>query len=182
MSNIGKQPILIPEGVEVVKNNELIVVKGKLGELSQAVNIEIEISISKENISVSRPSDQKHHKELHGLTRMLIANMITGVSIGFEKELNLIGVGYAADASKGNYVLLNLGYSHPIYFEKPEGVNIETPNATTILVKGINKQEVGQVAANIRELRKPEPYKGKGVKYSDEIIRKKAGKSIGVGG
>jgi len=113
---------------------------------------------------------------------MLISNMITGVSTGFEKELNLVGVGYAADASKGNFLLLNLGYSHPIYFEKPDGVNIETPNSTTVLIKGINKQEVGQVAANIRELRKPEPYKGKGIKYSDEVIRKKAGKSMGVGG
>ncbi len=182
MSNIGKQPILIPEGVEVIKKNESIFVKGKLGELTQALSSEMEISISEENVTVSRPTDQKQHKELHGLTRMLISNMITGVSAGFEKELNLVGVGYAADASKGNFLLLNLGYSHPIYFEKPDGVNIETPNSTTVLIKGINKQEVGQVAANIRELRKPEPYKGKGIKYSDEVIRKKAGKSMGVGG
>jgi len=181
MSNIGKQPILIPEGVEVIKKDETVLIKGKLGELSQVLSSEIEISISEDTITVSRPSDQKQHKELHGLNRMLIANMITGVSVGFEKELNLVGVGYAADANKGNFLLLNLGYSHPIYFEKPDGINIETPNNTTVLIKGINKQEVGQVAANIRELRKPEPYKGKGIKYSDEIIRKKAGKSMGVG-
>tara|TARA_B110000438_G_scaffold291272_1_gene328018 strand:- start:663 stop:1211 length:549 start_codon:yes stop_codon:yes gene_type:complete len=181
MSNIGKQPILIPDGVEVVKNRSGIFVKGALGELSQSFDSDMDIAISKEEVTVSRPSDQKKHKELHGLTRMLISNMISGVSIGFQKELNLVGVGYAADASKGNFVLLNLGYSHPIYFEKPDGISLDTPNATTIIIKGINKQEVGQVAANIRELRKPEPYKGKGIKYSDEVIRKKAGKSIGVG-
>jgi large subunit ribosomal protein L6 len=113
---------------------------------------------------------------------MLIANMVQGVSQGFQKELNLVGVGYTADASKGNFLLLNVGYSHPIYFETPEGITIETPNANTVIVKGISKQEVGQVAANIRELRKPEPYKGKGIKYSDEHIRKKAGKSIGIVG
>tara|TARA_Y100000758_G_scaffold211173_1_gene151368 strand:- start:294 stop:638 length:345 start_codon:yes stop_codon:yes gene_type:complete len=112
---------------------------------------------------------------------VLIANMVEGVSQGFQKELNLVGVGYTADASKGNFLLLNVGFSHPIYFEKPEGITIETPNANTVIIKGINKQEVGQVAANIRELRKPEPYKGKGIKYSNEYIRKKAGKSIGVG-
>ena len=102
------------------------------------------------------------------------------VSIGFQKELNLVGVGYSADASKGVFLIMNIGYSHHIYFEKPEGITFETPNATTVIIKGINKQEVGQVAANIRELRKPEPYKGKGIKYSDEYIRKKVGKSIGV--
>jgi large subunit ribosomal protein L6 len=181
MSNIGKQPILIPEGVEIVSKDNSIIVKGKLGELNQVFSPEIKIEIKKEEVHVARPSDQKQHKELHGLTRMLLANMVTGVSIGFQKELNLVGVGYAADANKGNFLLLNLGYSHPIYFEKPDGISIETPDSTTVVIKGINKQEVGQVAANIRELRKPEPYKGKGIKYSDEIIRKKAGKSIGVG-
>ena len=181
MSNIGKQPVLIPEGVEVIKKDNVIIVKGKLGELSQSFDFEMDITISKEDVIITRPSDQKKHKELHGLTRMLISNMISGVNAGFQKELNLVGVGYSADANKGNFLLLNLGYSHPIYFEKPDGISIDTPNATTIIIRGINKQEVGQVAANIRELRKPEPYKGKGIKYSDEVIRKKAGKSIGVG-
>tara|TARA_Y100001970_G_C14251681_1_gene872328 strand:- start:857 stop:1408 length:552 start_codon:yes stop_codon:yes gene_type:complete len=182
MSNIGKQPIPIPDGVEVNKDGLSIIVKGKLGELSHLFSSNVNINIDEKNVVVTRESDDKVYRELHGLTRVLIANMIHGVSMGYQKELQLVGVGYSADASKGNFLILNLGYSHPIYYEKPEGISIETPNANTILVKGINKQEVGQVAANIRELRKPEPYKGKGVKYSDEHIRKKAGKSIGVGG
>jgi len=181
MSNIGKQPIPIPEGVTVSQKEAIIVVKGKLGELTQEFNFDIQIVINDKDVIVSRNSDEKIHRELHGLTRVLIANMIEGVSEGFQKELHLVGVGYSADASKGNFLILNLGYSHQIYYEKPDGITIETPNANTLIIKGINKQEVGQVAANIRELRKPEPYKGKGIKYSDENIRKKAGKSIGVG-
>ena len=182
MSNIGKQPIAIPEGVEVSRREASIFVKGKLGELNHEFKSDIGISINENEVVVTRNSDEKLQRELHGLTRMLIANMVQGVYKGFQKELNLVGVGYSADASKGNFLLLNLGYSHPIYFEVPEGITIETPNANTVIVKGISKQEVGQVAANIRELRKPEPYKGKGIKYSDEHIRKKAGKSIGVAG
>jgi len=182
MSNIGKQPIAIPEGVEVSRKETNISVKGKLGELNHEFKSDIGISINKNEVVVTRNSDEKIQRELHGLTRMLIANMLQGVSQGFQKELNLVGVGYTADASKGNFLLLNVGYSHPIYFETPEGITIETPNANTVIVKGISKQEVGQVAANIRELRKPEPYKGKGIKYSDEHIRKKAGKSIGIVG
>ena len=182
MSNIGKQPITIPEGVEVSRKGTNIFVKGTLGELNHEFKSDIMISIYENEVVVTRNSDENLQRELHGLTRMLIANMVTGVSLGFQKELNLVGVGYTADASKGNFLLLNVGYSHPIYFETPEGITIETPNANTVIVKGISKQEVGQVAANIRELRKPEPYKGKGIKYSDEHIRKKAGKSIGVTG
>ncbi|RMZ48791.1 50S ribosomal protein L6 [Candidatus Marinimicrobia bacterium PRS2] len=182
MSNIGKQPISIPEGVEVSRKDDKIFVKGRLGELNQEFKSDIQISINDNEVVVTRSSDEKIQRELHGLTRVLIANMVEGVSQGFQKELNLVGVGYTADASKGNFLLLNVGYSHPIYFEKPEGITIETPDANTVIIKGINKQEVGQVAANIRELRKPEPYKGKGIKYSNEYIRKKAGKSIGVGG
>jgi large subunit ribosomal protein L6 len=159
-----------------------IFVKGKLGELNHEFKSDIGISINENEVVVTRNSDEKIQRELHGLTRVLIANMVQGVSQGFQKELNLVGVGYTADASKGNFLLLNVGYSHPIYFETPEGITIETPNANTVIVKGISKQEVGQVAANIRELRKPEPYKGKGIKYSDEHIRKKAGKSIGIVG
>ena len=182
MSNLGKQPIAIPEGVVVSRKETNIFVKGKLGELNHEFKSDIGISINKNEVVVTRNSDEKIQRELHGLTRMLIANMVQGVSQGFQKELNLVGVGYTADASKGNFLLLNVGYSHPIYFETPEGITIETPNANTVIVKGISKQEVGQVAANIRELRKPEPYKGKGIKYSDEHIRKKAGKSIGIVG
>ena len=181
MSNIGKQPISIPEGVEVSRKEDNIFVKGKLGALNQEFKSDIQISINDNEVVVARNSDEKIQRELHGLTRVLIANMVEGVSQGFQKELNLVGVGYTADASKGNFLLLNVGFSHPIYFEKPEGITIETPNANTVIIKGINKQEVGQVAANIRELRKPEPYKGKGIKYSNEYIRKKAGKSIGIG-
>ena len=181
MSNIGKQPIPIPEGVEITRKDNEIFVKGKLGELSQIIDSEANVAIEENEVVVTRSSDEKRQRELHGLTRVLIANMVEGVTNGYQKELNLVGVGYSADASKGNFLLLNLGYSHPIYYEKPEGITFETPNANTVLIKGINKQEVGQVAANIRELRKPEPYKGKGIKYSDEYVRRKAGKSIGVG-
>mgnify|MGYP006090258209 CR=1 FL=1 len=181
MSNIGKQPIEIPEGVNLLQNQNEITVKGKLGELSQIFHSAANISITDSEVVVTRASDDRQQRELHGLTRVLIANMIKGVSEGFQKELNLVGVGYSADASKGDFLLLNIGFSHPIYFEKPDGITFTTPNATTIIVKGINKQEVGQVAANIRELRKPEPYKGKGIRYADEYVRRKAGKSIGVG-
>jgi len=180
MSNIGKQPIPIPEGVEVQRKNADIIIKGKLGELTETFNSDVQIEINEKDVVITRKSDEKIQRELHGLTRVLIANMIEGVSNGFQKELELVGVGYSADASKGNYLALSLGYSHQIYYEKPEGITIETPNANTVIIKGINKQEVGQVAANIRELRKPEPYKGKGIKYAGEYIRKKVGKSIGV--
>jgi len=180
MSNIGKQPIPIPEDVELIQNDTEIIVKGKLGELIQIFHPSANIAINADEVVVTRSSDDRQQRELHGLTRVLIANMIEGVSSGFQKELNLVGVGYSADASKGNFLILNIGFSHTIYFEKPEGITFETPNANTIIIKGINKQEVGQVAANIRELRKPEPYKGKGIIYTDEYIRRKAGKSIGL--
>ena len=181
MSNIGKQPIPIPEGIELIQNDTEITVKGKLGELKQVFHPASNISINDTEVIVTRSSDDRQQRELHGLTRVLISNMIEGVSSGFQKELNLVGVGFSADASKGDFLILNIGFSHAIYFEKPDEITFETPNANTIIIKGINKQEVGQVAANIRELRKPEPYKGKGIKYADEYIRRKVGKSIGVG-
>ena len=181
MSQIGRKPINIPEGVKVSIDTENITVTGKLGELYQEYNSEIDISQKNEAIFVSRSSDEKRHRELHGLYRSLVFNMVKGVSEGFKKELQLVGVGYTADAAKGNFLLLNLGFSHPIYFEKPEGIKFETPNATTIVVSGIDKQLVGQVSAKIRSLRKPEPFKGKGVRYSDEHVRRKAGKTVGVG-
>ncbi len=181
MSQIGRKPIEILDGVEVNISAESISVKGKLGELSMNYNPAITIGQEDNKILVSRPSDEKEHRELHGLYRALVANMIEGVANGYKKELQLVGVGFTADANKGNFLLLNLGFSHPIYFEKPEGIKFETPNATTIIITGIDKQAVGQVAAKIRELRKPEPFKGKGVRYSDEVVRRKAGKTVGVG-
>ena len=129
-------------------------------------------------LTVNVPSETKKMRELHGLTRALIANMVEGVSNGYSKELNLVGVGYTADSTKGDFLLLNLGYSHPIYFQKPESIVFETPSPTSIIIKGIDKQLVGQVAAKIRSLRKPEPYKGKGIRYSDEVVRRKAGKKV----
>ena len=180
MSHIGKLPIEIPEGVEVNISSGLIIVKGKLGELSQVIDADITVKNEDNLIIVSRPSDSKKHRELHGLTRALLNNLILGVSQGFSKELNLVGVGFTAE-SNNDFLIINLGFSHPIYFEKPSGIEFEVPNATSVIVKGIDKQLVGQVAAKIRDLRKPEPYKGKGVKYSDEVIRRKAGKTVGVG-
>ena len=181
MSQIGRKPIDVPEGIDVTIGSDSIVVKGKLGELSQEYNSMIKISQENDMLVVSRSSDEKQHRELHGLYRSLIANMIQGVSEGYKRELQLVGVGYTADANKGNFLLLNLGFSHPIYFEKPEGIKFETPNTTTIIISGIDKQSVGQVAAKIRALRKPEPFKGKGIRYSDEVVRRKAGKTVGVG-
>ena len=178
MSHIGKKPINIPDGVEVdISNSGLVAVKGKLGELSESFNSDLSIEKEDNILTVKTPSNTKKFKELHGLTRSLIANMIEGVCSGYSKELNLVGVGYTADA-KGPYLLLNLGYSHPIYFGKPEGITFETPSPTSIIVKGTDKQAVGQVSAKIRSLRKPEPYKGKGVRYSDEVVRRKAGKKV----
>tara|TARA_B100001250_G_C19754964_1_gene769678 strand:- start:32 stop:583 length:552 start_codon:yes stop_codon:yes gene_type:complete len=179
MSHIGKKSILIPDGVDIIiDDGNYIVAKGKLGELSASFNPELSISRSEDNsISISIPVETKKLKELHGLTRALIANMVIGVSEGYSKELKLVGVGYSADASKG-YLLLNLGFSHPIYFQNPDMITFETPSATSIIVKGIDKQAVGQVSAKIRSLRKPEPYKGKGIRYSDEVVRRKAGKKV----
>ena len=178
MSNIGKQPIQIPENTEVAVKGTSVSVKGKLGELSLDFDKRIKI-VSKDNsIVVSRSSDNRKDRELHGLYRALVNNMILGVSEGFQKELNLVGVGYTIE-KKGDFLLINLGFSHPIYFQIPEGVSVDIPNPTTLVIKGHNKQNVGDMAAKIRSLRKPEPYKGKGVKYSDEVIRRKAGKVVG---
>ena len=179
MSHIGKKPIDIPEGIEInISDSNQVTVKGKLGELYQDFNSKLLIKNDGNCVTVKIPSDTKRLRELHGLTRALIANMVKGVSSGYSKELNLVGVGYTADASNNSYLLLNLGYSHPIYFEKPESITFETPSATSIIIKGIDKQAIGQVAAKIRSLRKPEPYKGKGIRYSNEVVRRKAGKKV----
>ena len=180
MSNIGKQPIEIPEGVDVIISGNNIHIKGGLGELNLKFDTLIKISKKDTKIIVERSSDEKKYREFHGLYRALIQNMVYGVSTGFSRELTLVGVGYTVE-KKGNFLLINAGYSHSIYFEIPEDIDIEVPSNTSIIVKGVSKQNVGDVAAKIRQIRKPEPYKGKGIKYSDEFIRRKAGKTVGVG-
>ena len=181
MSNIGTPRINIPEGVNVNIDTKLgsINVKGKNGELFLEYNTIIEISEKDNIINVVRKSDDRSNRELHGLYRALINNMILGVSEGFSKELNFVGVGYSVE-KKGDFLLVNAGFSHPIYFTIPKGINIATPKPTRITVQGINKQQVGEVSAKIRSFRKPEPYKGKGIKYVEEIIRRKAGKTVGA--
>jgi large subunit ribosomal protein L6 len=176
VSRIGKKPIEIPKGVTVSQDGNLVNVKGPKGELHQSVHSNIKIEINDTEVVVSRPNDSKENKSLHGLTRALIQNMVTGVDESYKKTLDIVGVGYRAEL-KGKNLLLNLGYSHPIYFVPPESVTIETPSQTQIVLSGVDKQLVGQVAAKIRSFRKPEPYKGKGIKYSDEHIRRKAGKT-----
>ena len=178
MSQIGKKIINVPEGISIdLKDNLFTASKGN-NKLSCALHPEVKVAFENSVIQVDRVDNEKKSKELHGLTRALINNIIIGLDQGFSKELNLVGVGYTVE-NKNEFLLLNLGYSHPIYFEKPEGIDFETPNNTTVIVKGIDNQLVGDVAANIRKLRKPEPYKGKGVKYKDEHIRRKAGKTVG---
>ena len=180
MSQIGRMPIVIPENVEIINNDNNISVKGKLGNLEFKFNSNLDINISDNQVIVSRNSDNKKYRELHGLTRSLINNMIIGVSEGYERKMTLVGTGYTADASKGNFLLLNVGFSHPVYVQCPESITVKTPQATEIVITGIDKQLVGQFSARIRQIRKPEPYKGKGIRYSDEIIRKKAGKTVGA--
>jgi large subunit ribosomal protein L6 len=177
MSRIGLKPINLTSGVEIKINDENFVeVKGPKGQLSEQVSPEMAITIEDGVLNVSRPSETKKHKSLHGLTRTLISNMIVGVTEGYSKTLDIVGTGYRA-AKNGNKLVLTLGYSHPIELEDPNGIEVEVPAQNKIIVKGINKQQVGNYAAKIRDYRKPEPYKGKGVKYSDEVIRRKVGKT-----
>ena len=178
MSQIGKKIINVPEGISVDIQEHLFTASKGNNKLSCDIHPQIKIVFENSAILVSRINDEKKSKELHGLTRALINNIVIGLTDGFSKELNLVGVGYTVE-NKNNFLLLNLGFSHPIYFEKPEGIDFEIPNNTTVIIKGIDNQLVGDVAANIRKLRKPEPYKGKGVKYKDEHIRRKAGKTVG---
>ena len=180
MSQIGRMPIIVPENVDIINNDNNISVKGKLGNLEFKCDSNLDVDISDNQVVVSRKSDQKKYRELHGLTRSLINNMIIGVSEGYEKNMTLVGTGYTADASKGNFLLLNVGFSHPVYVQCPESITVKTPKATEIVITGIDKQLVGQFSARIRQIRKPEPYKGKGIRYSDEVIRKKAGKTVGA--
>tara|TARA_B000000532_G_scaffold71099_2_gene56637 strand:+ start:2289 stop:2834 length:546 start_codon:yes stop_codon:yes gene_type:complete len=178
MSNIGKQPISLPDSVKISISGNLVEVKGQLGELTLNFDSRIDILSKDNSIIVSRKSNDRKDKELHGLYRALIQNMVTGVSIGFEKKLLLVGVGYTAE-KKGDLLLINVGFSHPIYFQIPDGLDVTTPDQTTIVIKGYHKQNVGDFSAKIRSMRKPEPYKGKGIKYSDEVVRRKAGKVVG---
>jgi len=176
MSRIGKQPIAIPSGVKVDCKDDLLNVNGPKGNLSLNIVRDVELKINSDTILVARKDDTKKSRSLHGLVRSLVANMVHGVTAGFEKKLELVGIGYKADL-QGNVVVLNLGYSHPIKYELPKGISAEIDKQTLITIKGIDKQAVGQVAAEIRFTRLPEPYKGKGVKYVDEHIRRKVGKT-----
>ena len=177
MSRIGREPIAIPAGVTItISDSNLVTVKGPLGELTEQFAKELTIAQEGATITVTRPNDQKEMRALHGLTRTLINNMVVGVTKGYEKKLEIVGVGYRVEKQAGK-IVLGLGYSHPVVFEEQEGIKFECPDNTTILVKGINKQAVGQVAAVIRSKRPPEPYLGKGVKYAGERIRRKAGKT-----
>ena len=176
MSRIGKKPIEIPAGVTITINGDVVTVKGPKGELTRSFNPDIEIKMEENVINLSRPSESKEHRSIHGTTRSLLANMVEGVSKGFEKSLELIGVGYRAQ-KQGTKLVLSVGYSHPVEFEPEEGVEVEVPSNTKVIVKGINKERVGALAANIRQVRPPEPYKGKGIRYEGEVVRRKEGKT-----
>jgi len=178
MSRIGKQPVVIPQGVDVKYSDGGLSVKGPNGQLSMDVHPDMKLVIEDGQLLVQRPSDEGSHRALHGLTRSLVANMVEGVTKGFERGLEIVGVGYRAE-KQGRNLNLALGFSHPVLYEPPEGIDIDVPNQTTLVVKGADKQVVGQVAAEIRGFRPPEPYKGKGIRYQGEQIRRKAGKTAG---
>jgi len=178
MSRIGKRPIPVPSGVSVAIEGSAVSVKGPKGELARVLPADMQVVQDGSTLLVTRPSDEERHKALHGLTRTLVANMVEGVTKGFQKTLEISGVGYKAEA-KPYGALLSLGFSHTIEYKAPAGVKISVPNPTTVVIDGASKELVGQVAAEIRSKRKPEPYKGKGVKYQGEIIRRKAGKAGG---
>jgi large subunit ribosomal protein L6 len=177
MSRIGKQPITIPSGVEVTLDGNHVTVKGPKGTLEHDVPESIAIAREGDDLVVTRPDDERENRSLHGLTRTLVANMVQGVTGGFTKELEIVGVGYRAEAQGPSSLRLALGYSHPVLVQAPDGITFDVPTPTRIVVKGIDKEKVGQTAADIRALRKPEPYKGKGVKYAGEKILRKAGKA-----
>lgn len=176
MSRIGLKPIQIPEGVEVKLDGNVVSVKGPKGQLSKELSSEMKVTVEENIITVERPNDSKVYRELHGTTRSQISNLIEGVSKGFQKTLEINGVGYRAQ-KQGNKLVVNAGYSHPVEIEPIDGIEIEVPKNTTIIVKGIDKQLVGAVASNIRDIRPPEPYKGKGIRYEGEYVRRKEGKT-----
>ena len=177
MSRIGNKPIALPAGVEItVDANNLVTVKGPKGTLQEPISKLINIEVKDNEVVFTRDSEAREHRAQHGLARALVNNMVVGVTDGYEKKLQLVGVGYRVE-KKGNKLVMNLGFSHPVEMEDPEGITTEAPDATTVIVKGINKAAVGNYAANIRAWREPEPYKGKGIKYADEVIRRKEGKA-----
>jgi large subunit ribosomal protein L6 len=176
MSRIGRKPIEIPDGVEIDVKPGAVSVKGPKGELRQIVNRDMKVSVDDGTLTVARPTDRGDHRALHGLTRSLIANMVEGVTDGFERRLEIQGVGYRANL-RGKALEMSLGYSHPVSIEAPDGIEFEVPQPTEVVVRGIDKQLVGETAANIRKIRKPEPYKGKGVRYAGEVVRRKVGKT-----
>jgi large subunit ribosomal protein L6 len=177
MSRIGKQPITVPSGVDVTISGSHIAVKGPKGQLEMDAPEDITVARDGDDIVVTRPDDERAHRALHGLTRSLVNNMVLGVSEGFSRDLEIVGVGYRALAQGQDKIELQVGYSHPVPVKAPDGITFEVPAPNRVTVKGIDKQLVGQVAADIRKIRKPEPYKGKGIRYSDERVLRKAGKS-----
>jgi large subunit ribosomal protein L6 len=176
MSRIGKKPIPLPKDVTVAVEGSMVRVKGPKGELARTLPEAMRVAVQDGTVLVERPSDDKHHRALHGLTRALLANMVEGVTDGFRRSLEIVGVGYRAE-KKGKALVLNVGYSHIVQYPEPEGITLTAPTPTTVLVEGIDKQKVGQVAAEIRAVRPPEPYKGKGIRYQGEQVRRKAGKA-----
>ena len=181
MSRIGRLPITVPSGVDVTIDGRNVTVKGPKGTLSRSLHPDITVSREDGTLVVTRPTEQKTHKQLHGLTRTLVNNMVVGVTDGYRKGLEITGVGYRA-ALNGKKLTLNLGYSHPIEIDPPAGISFEVENPTKLAVVGIDKELVGEIAARVRATRKPEPYKGKGVRYAGEVIRRKAGKAGKIGG
>jgi large subunit ribosomal protein L6 len=177
MSRIGKSPIPVPSGVDVVLDGRVVRVKGPNGSLEREIPGDITVRQDDSTLFVERPNDERQNRALHGLTRSLVNNMVVGVTAGFTKELEIVGVGYRAAAPSPNRLDLALGFSHPVAVDAPSGITFEVPVPTRIIVKGIDKELVGQVAANIRKIRKPEPYKGKGVRYAGEVVQRKAGKA-----
>jgi large subunit ribosomal protein L6 len=177
MSRIGRAPITVPSGVDVTLEGRRVTVKGPKGTLDRVLPPDITVRHDDGTLLVERPDDEREHRALHGLTRTLVNNMVVGVTEGFQKDLEIVGVGYRAAAQGPTTLELALGFSHPVKVEAPEGITFEVPAPTRITVRGIDKETVGQVAANIRKLRKPEPYKGKGVRYAGEVVRRKAGKA-----
>lgn len=176
MSRVGKKIIEVPADVTITNDNNTVTVKGPKGELTRTFNQDITISLEENTLTVTRPTDNKEHRALHGTTRALLANMVEGVTKGFERGLELIGVGYRA-SKQGNKLVLNVGYSHPVEITPEQGIEIDVPANTKVVVKGIDKERVGALAANIRDVRPPEPYKGKGIRYEGEFVRRKEGKT-----
>jgi large subunit ribosomal protein L6 len=176
MSRIGRKPVPVPQGVNVEVDGARVKVKGPKGELVKEFRPEMTIELSDGTVVVKRSTDEKRERALHGLTRALIANMVAGVSQGYKRSLEIVGVGYKAE-KKGNQLVLTVGYSHPVVYPEPPGIKITTPSPTSVMIEGADKERVGQVAAEIRAVRKPEPYKGKGIRYQGEQVRRKAGKA-----